>query len=103
MSMKQKRIVARIGVLALFFAMAPSVNAMHIMEGYLPAGYAIAWGLICLPFLAAGFFSIKNTLKEHRSLITLLAMSGAFVFVVIQAYERMGKYNIARLAAFFKK
>ena len=82
MSMKQKRIVARISALALFFALVPQVSAMHIMEGYLPAGYAIAWGVICLPFLAAGFFSIKNTLKEHRNLITLLAMSGAFVFVI---------------------
>ena len=82
MTMKQKRMVARISVLVLFLALAPRVHAMHIMEGYLPAGYAIAWGLICLPFLAAGFFSIKNTLKEHRELITLLAMSGAFVFVI---------------------
>ena len=82
MSMKQKRIVARLGALALVLALVPQVGAMHIMEGYLPAGYAIAWGVICLPFLAAGFFSIQKTLKEHRNLITLLAMSGAFVFVI---------------------
>ena len=42
MTMKQKRMVARISVLALFFALTPKVYAMHIMEGYLPAGYAIA-------------------------------------------------------------
>ena len=82
MSMKQKKMVARISAFALLFALIPQVRAMHIMEGYLPAGFAIAWGVICLPFLAAGFYSIKNTLKEHRNLITLLAMSGAFVFVI---------------------
>ena len=82
MTIRQKRIVARLAAIALMFAVIPTVNAMHIMEGYLPAGFCIAWGVICLPFLAAGFMSIKNTLKEHRNLITLLAMSGAFVFVI---------------------
>lgn len=82
MNRKQTRVVARLSALALFFALIPQAGAMHIMEGYLPAGYAIAWGVLCLPFLAAGFFSIKKTLKEHRELITLLAMSGAFVFVI---------------------
>ena len=82
MNRKQTRIVARLSALALFFALIPKVGAMHIMEGYLPVGFAIAWGVLCLPFLAAGFFSIKKTLKEHRELITLLAMSGAFVFVI---------------------
>ena len=82
MNLNQKRMVTRISALALFFLMVPQVSAMHIMEGYLPAGYCIAWGLICLPFLAAGFYSIQNTLKAHRELITLLAMSGAFVFVI---------------------
>ena len=82
MTMKQKRLVARISAFALVFGLVPAVSAMHIMEGYLPAGYCIAWGIICLPFLAAGFLSIKNTLKQHRELITLLAMSGAFVFVI---------------------
>ena len=82
MTIRQKRIVARLTAIALMFAVVPTVNAMHIMEGYLPAGFCIAWGVICLPFLAAGFMSIQNTLKEHRNLITLLAMSGAFVFVI---------------------
>ena len=82
MTIRQKRIVARLTAIALMFAVVPTVNAMHIMDGYLPAGFCIAWGVIFLPFLAAGFMSIKNTLKEHRNLITLLAMSGAFVFVI---------------------
>lgn len=57
-------------------------SAMHIMEGALPAGFCVAWGLICLPFLLAGFFSIQKTIRENRRAITLLAMSGAFIFVI---------------------
>ena len=64
------------------FAVAPASNAMHIMEGYLPAGYCVAWGLICLPFLIAGFFSLRNKVQENSRNLTLLAMSGAFIFVI---------------------
>lgn len=74
--------IAAAGILSLTFGIVPNVNAMHIMEGYLPAGYCIAWGVLCVPFILAGFFSIRRTLNEHRNLITLLAMSGAFIFVI---------------------
>ena len=67
---------------AALFAIAPAANAMHIMEGYLPAGYCIAWGVVCLPFLIAGFISLKNKVKENRRNMTLIAMAGAFVFVI---------------------
>ena len=40
------------------------------------------WGVIALPFLIAGFFSIKRTLAHDRRAITLLAMSAAFIFVI---------------------
>ncbi len=82
MSKKEKRILAFLAVTALTLGVAPRAEAMHIMEGYLPGGYCIAWGILCLPFLAAGFFSIRRTLQERRNLITLLAMSGAFIFVI---------------------
>ena len=82
MSKKQKKIIVLASMFALTFGIVPNVSAMHIMEGYLPGGFCIAWGVICVPFLIAGFMSIKKTLNEHRNLITLLAMSGAFVFVI---------------------
>lgn len=82
MSKKQKKIIVLAIMFALTFGIVPNVSAMHIMEGYLPGGFCIAWGVICVPFLIAGFMSIKKTLNEHRNLITLLAMSGAFVFVI---------------------
>lgn len=82
MPKKQKMILKASIAAAAVFAVAPTTRAMHIMEGYLPAGYCVAWGVICLPFLIAGFFSLKNRLKENRKNMTLIAMSGAFIFVI---------------------
>lgn len=82
MSQKQKKLVVWASAFALVFGITPTVHAMHIMEGYLPAGYCISWGVLCIPFLIVGFLSIQKTLREHRNLVTLLAMSGAFVFVI---------------------
>lgn len=82
MSKKEKSIMKLATAFALAFGIVPSAYAMHIMEGYLPARYCIVWGAICIPFLTAGFFSIKKTLRENRKAITILAMSGAFVFVI---------------------
>ncbi|MEF9945331.1 MAG: energy-coupling factor ABC transporter permease [Lachnospiraceae bacterium] len=82
MTKKQKKLVVGMLVFSLGVAVVPTANAMHIMEGYLPASYCIAWGLICLPFFCAGFFSIKKTLQANRKALTLLAMSGAFIFVI---------------------
>ncbi|MCQ4863908.1 energy-coupling factor ABC transporter permease [Pseudoflavonifractor phocaeensis] len=55
---------------------------MHIMEGYLPAGQCAVWGVVCLPFLAAGLVDIRRTVKNQRKALILLAMSGAFIFVI---------------------
>ena len=77
MSKQRKRLFVLTSIFALTFGMMTNVSAMHIMEGYLPGGFCIAWGALCIPFLVAGFLSIKKTLAEHKNLITLLAMSGA--------------------------
>ena len=82
MTHKQKRMIAVISALSLYFGLMPAANAMHIMEGYLPVGFCVVWGVICLPFLAAGFMSIKKVLNENRKALILLAMSGAFIFVI---------------------
>ena len=82
MSKKQKHLLVLVSAFALAFGVMPTANAMHIMEGYLPGGFCIAWGILCVPFLVAGFFSIQKKISEHRNLLTLLAMSGAFVFVI---------------------
>ncbi len=64
------------------FAVMPVSYAMHIMEGYLSAKYCVAWGVIALPFIIWGMFSIKKILETNHKNITLLAMSGAFIFVI---------------------
>ena len=76
MTKSQRTIVLIAAVFALSFGILPAANAMHIMEGYLPAKFCIAWGVVCVPFLIAGFFSIKKTLSGNRKLIMILAMVG---------------------------
>lgn len=82
MNGKQKRILAVCGAFALYFGLMPAAGAMHIMEGYLPVGFCVLWGVICLPFLAAGLMSIRKVINENRRVLILLAMSGAFIFVI---------------------
>jgi cobalt/nickel transport system permease protein len=82
MSLKEKKIVGLAVIFALTFGVSNAANAMHIMEGYLPPKYCIVWGFICIPFLVAGYFSIKKTVAQNRKTTTILAMAGAFVFVI---------------------
>ncbi len=82
MKTSEKNLIKASIALAAVSAVAPVSRAMHIMEGYLSAGYCVAWGAVCLPFLIAGFISLKNKIRENRRNITLIAMSGAFVFVL---------------------
>ncbi|MGQ9557858.1 MAG: energy-coupling factor ABC transporter permease [Desulfurispora sp.] len=56
--------------------------AMHIMEGFLPPGWAISWAGISLPFLLLGLHKINRLVKEQPQLKLLLAMIGAFIFVL---------------------
>lgn len=82
MKKNQKRALVISIVVALALGVTPVAGAMHVMEGYLPPAYCIMWGVICIPFLVAGWFSIKKTLTGHRKSITVLAMAGAFIFVL---------------------
>lgn len=82
MTLKEQRIVAIAAAFAIVFGIVPGVSAMHIMEGYLPVSFCIAWGALCVPFVIAGFFSIRKKLAENRRSLILLAMAGAFVFVL---------------------
>lgn len=82
MSKRQKQLFFVSMVFAAILGIMPNASAMHIMEGYLPLGFCIAWGAVSLPFLVRGFFSIQKKLQENRKNITILAMSGAFIFVI---------------------
>lgn len=78
----EKRAISFSIVVSMMMLTAVSAGAMHIMEGYLPVGWAVAWGIICLPFIVAGFFSIKKRIAASRKNLVLLALCGAFAFVL---------------------
>ena len=82
MNRKEKNVLALCSIVALAAAAAPTANAMHIMEGMLPPSYCILWGILCVPFIAAGFMKINKTLTDNRKLVVILAMAGAYAFIL---------------------
>ena len=74
------RISSMAGAVAALLSMPAS--AMHVMEGYLPVGSCVAWGALCLPFLVMGFFKMKHLLADNRKNMVLLAVCGAYVFLL---------------------
>lgn len=82
MTKTQKKVFIFSIAFAAVFSVCPIANAMHIMEGYLTPGFCIAWGVICIPFLVKGFFTMKKLFAENRKAITMLAMAGAYIFVI---------------------
>ena len=69
-------------LIALLGLTTMSASAMHIAEGMLPVPWAIGWGAVCVPFVVAGFFAIKKKVEQAPRAKILLAMCGAFAFVL---------------------
>lgn len=68
---------------ALFIALNPiQSNAMHIMEGFLPIKWSILWSVIFIPFFLLGIKKINSIVKLEPKKKVLLALAGAFVFVL---------------------
>lgn len=61
---------------------APPAQAMHIMEGFLPVTWAIFWWILFLPFFGLGLRSLNQITKDYPELKLLLALAGAFTFVL---------------------
>ena len=55
---------------------------MHIMEGYLPLTWCIVWFVVAIIFVAVGIYQIKKIVDETPESKALLAVSGAFMFVL---------------------
>ncbi|MDP1552227.1 MAG: cobalt ECF transporter S component CbiM [Methanobacteriaceae archaeon] len=55
---------------------------MHIMEGFLPWQWCLFWYMVAIPVVAYGVIQIKKITNEHPESKPLLAVSGAFVFVL---------------------
>lgn len=79
---KKERLSILAFALLVLIAVAPVSNAMHIMEGYLPLAHCILWMVVCVPFLILGVMNIKKVLDNDRKTLMILALTGAFVFVL---------------------
>ena len=55
---------------------------MHIAEGFLPWQWCLFWYIIAIPVIAYGIIQIKKTVEKHPESKPLLAVSGAFIFVL---------------------
>lgn len=55
---------------------------MHIMEGYLPLTWCIIWFVVAIIVVAFGIYQIKKIVDETPESKALLAVSGAFMFVL---------------------
>ena len=66
----------------LVLAVSQQTFAMHIMEGFLAPKWSIFWLVISLPFVILGFFQIKKKVEIEPKALVLLALCGAFAFVL---------------------
>lgn len=55
---------------------------MHIMEGFLPAPHAIAWGGAAILCVGTGLHSINRAIKGQPELKMLLGVAAAFTFIL---------------------
>lgn len=55
---------------------------MHIYEGFLPWYWCVFWYALALPFIAHGVIQIKKVTKEQPDSKPLLAVAGAFMFIL---------------------
>ncbi|WP_409199476.1 cobalt ECF transporter S component CbiM [Methanobrevibacter sp. DSM 116169] len=55
---------------------------MHIMEGFLPPIWCIFWYIVSIPFVVYGIIKIKQITDEIPDTKSLLAVSGAYMFVI---------------------
>lgn len=69
-------------VLLVIFCLPQPALAMHIMEGFLPPIWSLVWSLLAVPFVIVGFISIRKKVEANPRLKMLLALAGAFTFVL---------------------
>ncbi|NHN31874.1 energy-coupling factor ABC transporter permease [Paenibacillus agricola] len=85
--MKVKRLLSTLVLVMVFtlyfvFNEPQSAYAMHIMEGFLPLGWAVFWWIVFIPFFILGLRSLIKITKETPELKILLGLAGAFTFVL---------------------
>ncbi|AKN29587.1 cobalamin biosynthesis protein CbiM [Clostridium carboxidivorans P7] len=77
-----KKYQISLGIFITILCIPKNVFAMHIMEGFLPPKWCITWGIVCIPFIVVGLFSIKEKIRLNPKTKMLIAMAGAFAFVL---------------------
>lgn len=55
---------------------------MHVMEGFLPPMWCAVWYIISIPIIIYGIYKIKQITEEIPESKALLAVSGAFMFIL---------------------
>jgi cobalt/nickel transport system permease protein len=70
-----------IGTTSIFLLPVPA-SAMHIAEGILPLEWAATWYLPAVIFMGIGIFLIKGKVKQTRSVMPLLGLCGAAIFLI---------------------
>jgi len=55
---------------------------MHIMEGFLPWQWCLFWYIVTIPVVVYGVMQIKKITEKNPESKPLLAVSGAFMFVL---------------------
>lgn len=72
----------RLLLLLLLLWVPMQAQAMHIMEGFLPMGWAAFWWLALLPVLFFGTRKLSAQYRGNANAMLLLAMAGAYAFVL---------------------
>jgi cobalt/nickel transport system permease protein len=71
-------------LLAFFFWLNSYTEpaAMHIMEGFLPIGWAAFWWIVTIPFFIWGLKTLKTAVDENPEAKLMIGFAGAFAFVL---------------------
>ncbi|MGG3451580.1 energy-coupling factor ABC transporter permease [Domibacillus aminovorans] len=71
-------------LLAVFFWLNSYTEpaAMHIMEGFLPIGWAVFWWIVTIPFFLWGLKTLKKAVDENPEAKLMIGFAGAFAFVL---------------------
>lgn len=78
----KKRIILCLALLLVMLLSPNYIFGMHIMEGFLPLGWAIFWTIVSLPFVILGIKTISKTFNENPNQKLLFALVTAFVFIL---------------------
>lgn len=85
--MKRKTLVNALGCTLAFTLLQISTAGarplqMHIMEGFLPLGWAVFWYVVMIPFWVLGYRAVRDVVTKTPETRLLLGLVGAFTFVL---------------------